>query len=199
MLPRLRAAMARPARRLPRHDAPPEASVAAVFYGPDADLLFIRRATVPGDPWSGHIAFPGGRREVEDSDLLATAIRETHEELGLDLSAARYLGELDELGPVSRRKPLVVRPHVFHLDRLPAVRPNREVAEVMRLSLGDLLGNVGRGPMPFEWNGQALELARVDFAGARLWGMTLRMVDDLLHRIDGEGMGLRRIGLPDPS
>ena len=178
-----------------------EAAVAAVLFGEaDPQLLFIERATVQGDPWSGHVAFPGGRREDQDASLLDTAVRETWEELGLDLSHAEHLGALDEVGPVSRRKPLVVRPHVFHLDRLPELRPNHEVAAVHQLSLARLLANEGRGPMPFEWNGQAMELARVEMptSDVRLWGMTLRIVDDLLHRLDGFGTGLERVGGASP-
>ncbi len=203
MLPRVRDALARPPKRIPRSSGtpPPEAAVAAVLYGQDLtdlQLLFIQRATVEGDPWSGHVAFPGGRRERGDGTLLDTAIRETWEELGLDLSPADHLGMLDEIGPVSRSRPLVVQPHVFHLPDVPPLHPNREVAGVLRLSLVDLLANEGRGSMPFEWNGQSMELARVDVSDQRLWGMTLRIVDDLLHRLDGAGTGLTRVGGNSP-
>ncbi len=203
MLPRVRQALSQPPQLTPRakDGRTREAAVAAVLYGPDPahlDLLFIRRADVDGDPWSGHVAFPGGRREDHDASLLDTAIRETQEELGLDLTGADHLGSLDEIGPVSQRKPLVVQPHVFHLPELPELRPNREVATVHRLSLAHLLANEGRGSMPFEWNGQAMKLARVDFDDVRLWGMTLRIVDDLLHRLDGSGTGLARVGGSSP-
>jgi len=183
---------------LTRSSMPPElpvarqAAVAAILHGPDAELLFILRATVAGDPWSGHIAFPGGRRESHDASLHDTAVRETREELGIDLSSAELLGVLDDVGPVSRKKPLVVRPFVFHVPELPAPAPNREVADVLSAPLGDLLRGVDRGTMPFEWEGHAITLPRVDLAGHRLWGMTLRMVDDLLHRVDGAGTGLSR-------
>jgi 8-oxo-dGTP pyrophosphatase MutT (NUDIX family) len=198
MLDALRSAMQRPAVRLPRGEATREAAVAAIFYGHEPHVLFIRRATVDGDPWSGDIAFPGGRREDHDETLFHTAVRETSEELGIDLSGAEALGELDELGPVSQRRPLIVRPYAFYFEALPPAAPNREVAEVISLSLAELLGNVGRAPMPFEWKGQAMDLARVDFGSARLWGMTLRMVDDVLHRLDDGGLGLSRIGGNSP-
>ena len=61
------------------------------------ELLFIERATIKEDPWSGHIAFPGGRKEDADADVRETAERETLEELGLDLGTGRYLGQLDDL------------------------------------------------------------------------------------------------------
>ena len=67
------------------------------------EVLLIRRAENPRDPWSGHMAFPGGREAPEDRDLLATAVRETHEEVGLDLQrSAHLLGRLDALPAVAR-------------------------------------------------------------------------------------------------
>jgi hypothetical protein len=68
--------------------------------------------------------------------------------------------------------------------------PNREVQSVHRLALDALMRGEGRGTMPWTWNGQKIWLPRVDFDGVRLWGMTLRAVDDLLDRLDG---GSRRL------
>ncbi|HEV8382740.1 MAG TPA: CoA pyrophosphatase, partial [Gemmatimonadales bacterium] len=74
------------------------AAVAVILHESDDGLeaLFIHRAVRVGDTWSGQIAFPGGRREPSDHDLLATAIRETLEEVGVDLSRAERLGVLDD-------------------------------------------------------------------------------------------------------
>lgn len=171
------------------------AAVAAILDR-DLDLLFMSRAIVPGDPWSGHISFPGGREEPQDADLLHTAVRETHEELGLDLTRAEVLGSLDEVTTVSGLPPMVVRPWVFLVDELGDLRPNREVAAVHTVNLQTLLDDVGRKPYPFDYRGHEVTLARVDdpFPGDRfLWGMTLRMVDGLLDRLDGRGIGLARI------
>src|ERR1051325_11730487 len=72
-----------------------------------AELLMIKRAIRESDHWSGHLALPGGRWQSNDSDLLATAIRETGEEIGMDLSdGGEVLGELDTLRP---RNPLIPR------------------------------------------------------------------------------------------
>jgi 8-oxo-dGTP pyrophosphatase MutT (NUDIX family) len=191
MLDHLARAMERPPVQL---DAEPhhQAAVVAVLYGEPPSVLLIERATVPGDPWSGHLAFPGGRREPHDETLRHTAARETMEELGLDLSDARWLGALDDVGPVSQRKPLVVRPFVVHVPRLPELRPNREVAGILDLTLSHLLANRDRGTMPYVFRNQSITLPTVQIGSRRLWGMTLRMVDDLLHRLDGGGVGLAR-------
>ena len=88
--------------RVPADSAPwPEARLAAVAavlrVVDEPELLFIKRAEVAHDPWSGHVAFPGGRMEPDDESLEATAIRETFEELSLDLKAGQMLGRLDDL------------------------------------------------------------------------------------------------------
>ena len=64
-------------------------------------LLFITRAQRAGDPWSGHLAFPGGRLDPDDADPRAAAERETREEIGLDLGPEEYLGRLDDLATVT--------------------------------------------------------------------------------------------------
>src|SRR6202008_3083129 len=90
-----------------------QAAVAVILVPASDDLeaLFIRRAEAAGDPWSGHIALPGGRRHLSDADLLRTAVRETLEETGIELPPDARLGELDEFMPLSRHLPrIVVRP-----------------------------------------------------------------------------------------
>ncbi len=81
------------------------------------ELLFIERATRDGDPWSGHMAFPGGRLEELDGSSRAAAERETLEEVGLSLAGAEYVGHLADLqgSPRFRQNRLVVSAHVYHL------------------------------------------------------------------------------------
>src|SRR3989442_8572178 len=106
-------------RRPETVDAPeawPAAVALILLEGAGLEALFIRRAERADDPWSGQIALPGGRRGPHDADLAATAIRETNEETGVDLSSAERLGVLDDLYPrTPTLPPVVVRPFVFAL------------------------------------------------------------------------------------
>ncbi|MEQ1567016.1 MAG: CoA pyrophosphatase [Myxococcota bacterium] len=172
------------------------AAVAAIF-DPNLDLLLIRRAHRPGDPWSEHLAFPGGRVEPDDPSPLQAAIRETAEEVGLDLSDAEPLGQLDDKLAVGGKPGLVIRPFVFSTPRVrPALRPNEEVADTFWRPLPTLLSGEGRARMTWRRGEHELELPCVEFDGQRLWGLTLAMIDDLLHRLDGGGHGLRRGQIP---
>src|SRR5437868_11197023 len=119
------------------------AAVALIFRaGRDGspELLFIKRAEYPGDPWSGQIAFPGGREESGDASLQQTAIRETREETGIDLGREGMLiGVLDDLRPRTVRLPaVVVRPYVAVLDRSEALELSAEVALAFWIPFGDL-------------------------------------------------------------
>ncbi len=110
------------------------AAVALILRDGEAgiELLFIRRAEHPQDPWSGQMAFPGGRAETGDADLLATAVRETAEEIGLDLAhAAEPLGALDEVRAMARMRPmdLTIQPFVFRLVTPAELRPERRGRE----------------------------------------------------------------------
>lgn len=167
------------------------ASVAAVLL-PGNDLLFMQRAHRHGDPWSGHLSFPGGKVERADPSTLAAAVRETREELGLHLPEHSFLGELDETPTVNPLPRMIIRAYLFALDELPELTPNEEVASVHTLSLRDLLLGRGRGEMTFDFRGHPVVMPEVRFDGVHLWGLTLRIVDDLLHRIDGRGIGLDR-------
>jgi 8-oxo-dGTP pyrophosphatase MutT (NUDIX family) len=167
------------------------AAVAAVF-GPGLDLLLVRRAEHPRDPWSGHLAFPGGRVEAGE-DPLDAAIRETREEVDLALEPSWLVGRLDDLRTVGGRPGMVIRPFVFFAPELGDLRPNpAEIAGTLTVPLATLLAGEGRGAMDYVRGQATLRLPSVSLGDHRLWGLTLHMVDDLLHRLDGRGIGLDR-------
>ena len=165
--------------------APEERAAVSIVARPDGGLLFIRRSDREGDPWSGHMAFPGGRMEPEDASTRVAAARESWEEVGLDPESGVYIGALDDLESPARiaRRRLVITPHVWVLPGLPALRPNHEVAAVHWFGLSRLVGGEGRGEFTYHWRDQPIQLPVVRLDQRDIWGLTLRIVDDLLERV----------------
>ena len=143
------------------------------------EALFIRRAERADDPWSGHIALPGGRRETGDADRLATAIRETKEEVDISLPVSALLGALDDLAPsVARVPPLVIRPYVFGFASRPVARLSEEVAGVMWLPLAELASCEGKAVVPLR--GDTREVECYAYGGVVIWGLTYRILSGFL-------------------
>jgi 8-oxo-dGTP pyrophosphatase MutT (NUDIX family) len=161
------------------------AAVAAVVRdGADgAELLLIHRAEDPHDPWSGHMAFPGGRMEPDDPSELAAAIRETNEELDLDLAEnGELLGRLSDVAAVSRGRPLslVIVPHVFELTSETELVPNYEVAEIVWVPLSYLSDYDNRSMLDWKLGKLTIPLPCYRFGDKVIWGLTFGMVDELL-------------------
>ena len=158
----------------------------------DTEVLFIKRAEKKGDPWSGDMAFPGGHFDPVDEDLEAAAMRETMEEIGLDL------GNADRLGPISQQRPnhaardMLVAPYVFEIDGDPDFTINYEVDEVVWAPLGPM--HRGENHDLEYWRERGL--GSIPYNGFRLsarhfvWGLTYRMVQTFFETIDP---GYRRI------
>ncbi len=150
------------------------------------EILFIRRAERESDPWSGHMAFPGGRFEPNDCNLHETAVRETREEIGLDLAVAgRLLGRIDDVTTFSHAKPvgLIVTPFVFSVNEAPEFSPNEEVAEVLWAPLGPLARRERDTTRPYRLRGQEVDLPAFDVDGRVVWGLTYLMISALFRRL----------------
>jgi 8-oxo-dGTP pyrophosphatase MutT (NUDIX family) len=165
-----------------------ETSVAVVLApGPGGlEALLIRRAERAGDPWSGHIGLPGGRRESGDAGLLDTAIRETREEIGVDLAPGALLGALDDLSPsIPSAPPLMIRPYVFGVSPRPLAGTSEEVVCSYWVPLDSLHG--ARGSAKVAVREQILEVPcfRVPDLpeGLVVWGLTYRILNGLLPLI----------------
>ncbi|MGH7350654.1 MAG: NUDIX hydrolase, partial [Candidatus Rokuibacteriota bacterium] len=173
----------------PRPDDEPGARPAAVALilteGPDgAEALFIHRADRPGDPWSGHVAFPGGRREPGDADLLATAMRETREEVGVDLAAAERLGVLSDMRPRTPVLPAVyVRPFVFALSARPSLTLSDEVQGVFWVPLRRLLEPGVQRDVTIAVRGAEHTLPAYVLGDWIIWGMTERILTPFLELV----------------
>jgi 8-oxo-dGTP pyrophosphatase MutT (NUDIX family) len=140
-------------------------------------LLFIKRSDYGSH--AGQMAFPGGGREPEDDDLLDTALRESHEEVGLDPATAEYVGRLDDIETVSG---YAVTPFVARVPDAEFVPHEHEVAEIAVLSLTDLLASENyeseRRDHPY-YGEMRVHYFRVD--GYTVWGATGRMLVQFLE------------------
>ncbi len=159
----------------------PVAAVAIIINPNDrgGSILLIRRTERVGDPWSGQVAFPGGHKDHADRDLLATAIREAREEVGIDLQEHELLGQLPVM--FSRTRQVPVASYVFQLKTDVAVQSNDEVAESFWVPLSTLNGiTVSRSEVGVEEG--KLDVEAYVYDGNVIWGLTFRIINMLLNR-----------------
>lgn len=145
-------------------------------------VLLVRRAEREGDPWSGHMALPGGHEHPTDRDLLETAQRETLEEVGLDLEHAELLGRLDDVSPM-RSSAMAVRPFVFWLPEAPPLSTSDEIAETLWVSLADLASENLRATREVELAATRLSVPAFVIGERVVWGMTFRLLERFLAQI----------------
>lgn len=176
---------ARPAIEV--HDpAARRASVAILIRLGAADepeIFFIQRATYESDPWSGQIAFPGGREEPGDDGLLGTAVREAFEETAFDLRTdATLIGVLDDLRPRAVRLPaVVVRPYVFLMPDPPDAALSHEAADSFWVPLSVLLDRSVWRDTTVTAGGMEMSRFAFHHEGYVVWGMTERILSGLLE------------------
>jgi 8-oxo-dGTP pyrophosphatase MutT (NUDIX family) len=176
--------------RAPRRGSGFEAGVTLVLRAADdLELLLIERVERAGDPWSGHMALPGGRREPADADLLATALRETEEEVGIVLAPDRHLlGALDEVHPASRRLPeMVIAPWVATVGpEVEAVPEPGEVAAAVWVPLSHLTDDASISEVLVDLEGGPLAFPSFRFHDYQIWGLTFRILEQFLDLYRGD-------------
>ena len=145
----------------------------------DDRVLLMKRTARAGDPWSGHISLPGGGYAPGDADLLATAIRETKEELGIDLSAARLLGHLSALTPMtSGPNGMEVTPFVFTTEVAPEPCCGPEAESAFWLPLPLVASGALDGT--YTYPGTDRTFPSWSYEGHLIWGLTYRILRELL-------------------
>lgn len=158
------------------------AAVGVILTGNENNIetLMIKRHVKHNDPWSGQIAFPGGRFKITDGNLLSTMIREVYEEVGINLSAyGEILGSLSVVSPKNMPN-LKVTPYVAVVLRKPIVIPSREeIEEAFWVNLNEL--KLGKSEVITSF-GPRIETGFF-YKNYFIWGMTNRILHELLSLI----------------
>ena len=165
----------------------PSASVCVIIKNDSTTAepvaLLLRRRVVLSDPWSGDMAFPGGRSRHDDRDAFSTALREVQEETGIDLTSCTMLGTLDDVVPGNVK--LRVTPFV-------AIAPENtnisldgdEIVDYIWIPVGFFLNDANISPNTIERFGRRFEVTSFNYLGKHvIWGMTFRILQDLASRL----------------
>lgn len=161
-------------------DGTRRAAVAAIVEA--GRVLCMVRAAREGDPWSGHISLPGGGYHKSDGELLATAIRETHEELGVRLDRARVVGTLPVIHPRTSGGGIEVTPFVFVPTETVVPELGPEAVGWFWLPLEAARTGAFDGTYRYR---EGMDFPCWNFDGHVIWGMTFRILQDLLARAAG--------------
>jgi 8-oxo-dGTP pyrophosphatase MutT (NUDIX family) len=167
-----------------------EAAVSVVVRPADQlEILLIRRAEMPGDPWSGHIALPGGRRDSTDGDLLVTACRETEEEVGVPLGrVGAFIGALDEITPgTSLLPPIVIAPFVLAVPPATRAEPDpREVQAALWVPLDALRDTAAASEIAIDLPTGRRRFPSLVYEDFVIWGLTYRILSQFLELTAGD-------------
>ncbi len=162
----------------------PQAAVALIrTVGPDPEYLLLRRATNPQDPWSGHFALPGGRRDLGDKDLLATCVREAFEECGISLKPWHLVQEL----PLATAggwlgRPLVVASFLFEVEEKPPLfLQDEEIAAFHWLTLSYLRDPANRTDAALSGSHPEILFPCIRVGQGAIWGFTYGVLRSFLE------------------
>jgi len=167
-----------------------QASVAMILSGREKELevCFIRRAERVGDPWSGQVAFPGGKADHGDRDAHAVAERETREEVGLKLEASHRIGPLPTR-QVSTRN-LVLSPFIYHIgadDKATVfAREPDEVAHVFWVPMRHLFKQSSATELEYPIEGSGMTFPGIRYEEDVIWGLTLNVLDSFAQIMQRE-------------
>ncbi len=159
------------------------ASVLIVIFGSEPKILMTKKSSNL-KIHAGEVAFPGGKPDDGDPDLLHTALRESREEVSLEISRSQVIGQLDPVRTLNSNFTIV--PFVSVLDSLPALRHNPEVEQVLQIPARPFLQTMQSDPDP-EHN-RIREMYTFTFQDHLVWGASARMLKQIADRLSTRGL-----------
>lgn len=140
---------------------------------------------MPGDPWSGHVAFPGGHLGPADGSLKEAARRELREETGIEIGAEEFLGRLSDVDPTGPDLPAIaVTPFVAWLEGPARIRESREVLDHAWIPVSAFTRHRFRSVQTVRRGQTELSFPAVRYRGFTVWGLTYRIMTEFLEAID---------------
>lgn len=168
------------------HGRDDAAVLVPLFAGPDGLHVVLTRRREDLRRHAGEISFPGGRQDEGDEDLRVTALREAHEEIGLPPGAVELIGALQPTPTIATN--YAVYPFVGMIEPGHAWQPSAiEVAQVLELSLAELLAGYGRRRLIRR--GVPFRTDSYQVGEDLVWGATARILTDLFERVERAGLG----------
>ena len=151
------------------------ASVLVVIYGQTPSVIMTEKPKHMKFH-AGEISFPGGKLELMDSNLLDTALRETQEEIGLNLKKDQIIGQLNPVITLNSR--FTILPFVSIVDEIPALSANAEVEKIFHIPLEPFLETMERDPDPS--HNLIQEMYTFEFQGKIVWGASARVLKQIV-------------------
>lgn len=143
----------------------------------DLEFFLVKRAEVDDDPWSGDMAFPGGKKNLQDETLVDTAVREVLEETSIDLNEKSVIGFMEPVYSAVR-KSLAVQPVVYRFDEYPDVKLNYELTKFMWAPLSEIRQGKTNATIK-GWEGLVYKVQ-----GETVWGLTFRMLEKIFKLLE---------------
>lgn len=154
------------------------ASVLVVIYGNSPKIIMTEKPKSM-KLHAGEISFPGGKLDVNDSDLLETALRETREEIGLVISKDQVIGQLDPV--VTLNSGFLILPFLTMLNELPSLVPNSEVEKILHIPLNLLLETIKKDSDPK--HNPTDEMCTFEYGGQIVWGASARILKQVKNTL----------------
>lgn len=163
-----------------------EASVLVpVTNDPEPRIILTRRALTMNSH-AGEVAFPGGKKDAQDADLLVTALRESEEEIGLPRDAVRLLGRL---GTLQSRAGIRVTPWVGLVPPdVPLIANPQELDAIFQVPIAFFRDNPMQADHVIRWQGGEYVMPTWRYDGHMIWGLTAYIIVDLLNTAYDAGL-----------